>query len=91
MLKGKKKRKRNRTRRERTKSKLKEKEKLKFTGKLLIQLLDMRKENIFSIYFRSFQYTILDFKKKNFIDNNVSYDYSDMKDISKYAKYKKVI
>jgi N,N'-diacetyllegionaminate synthase len=30
-------------------------------------------------------------KKKNFIDNNVSYDYSDMKEISKYAKYKKVI
>lgn len=30
-------------------------------------------------------------KKKNFIDNNVSFDYSDMQEISKYAKYKKVI
>jgi len=30
-------------------------------------------------------------KKDNFIDNNVSFDYSDMKEISKYAKNKKMI
>jgi N,N'-diacetyllegionaminate synthase len=30
-------------------------------------------------------------KRDNFIDNNVSFDYSDMKEISKYAKSKKVI
>ena len=30
-------------------------------------------------------------KKDNFIDNSVSFDYSDMKEISKYAKNKKMI
>ena len=30
-------------------------------------------------------------KKADFIDNNVSFDYSEMKEIAKYAKLKKVI